>query len=490
MENRPSNTQEQVHAEIKELAGNTLLLLPIYSAHNAAAETLIDDFLARMNMPATPASSTRKRRLVVGSFLAIAQQIKLNTHTKICIIHGRSHWTEYPAVGHTTVTAVREALQAAGLIVKVEGTGRQYFYSDDEERSVPVNVGTVYEVSEDVLNHPRLLDTYWLQIGLKPVQVKAFETTPQTYARKQRGGERAKLTRLQIKAKCKDSTEKFSKPYGKSKTGVETLNAYWRQHPLALQDHRELRIFVGSCSRVFHNGSMQEGGRYYSSLTNVAKPVRYKATIDGEPVVEVDINACQPTLFSGLMNKRMNVSEKWGDLYTEVINNLNMPILEMLEVEDTQEDQRNKMKHVVLELIGTGNPHKSHPAKDCDYTFSDNTIFGLSEYHVYRNAILDTLPALTLLNDTDNKGSASISYHEAEIMTQTLHSLMAQDIPAYSLHDAVIVKEKDEIVAAEVYRNTFRSYIEQKTDGAVSLLPAASIEKAGMKKFRLTGSYT
>ena len=142
-----------------------------------------------------------------------------------------------------------------------------------------------------------------------------------------------------------------------------------------------------------------------------------------------------------------------------------------------------------MELIGTGNPHKSNPAKDCAYTFSDNIIFGLSEYLVYRDAILDTLPALTLLNDTDNKGSASISYHEAEIMTQTLHSLMAQDIPAYSLHDAVIVKEKDEIVAAEVYRNTFRSYIEQKTDGAVSLLPAASIEKAGMKKFRLTGSY-
>ena len=490
MSDKQISTKEQVEEEVKALSGNSLLLLPIYSAHSAEAEALIDDLLASMNMPTATAVSTAKRRLVVGSLLAIAQQLKLSEQTCICINHGKSHWSEYPAVGHTTVTAVREALLAAGAISKVEGTGRQYFYFDEKGRSIPLGVGTVYEVSEDVLDHPQLLDADWLQTGRSLVEVKVYETNSQTVVRKKKGGKRTKLTGKQIQAACDNDVASFSRPYGKSKTGVQALNRYWQQHPLALRNSTGLRLFVGSCTRKFHNGSMQEGGRYYGSYSYVHKSLRHKATIDGEPVVEVDINACQPTLFSGLQNKRMNVSETWSDLYTEVIANLNFPMLELLEVEDTADLQRKKMKQVVLELIGTGNPNKTYPAKDCDYTFAENAGFGLSEYHVYRIAILETLPAMTLLNSTDNKGSASISYHEAEIMTQTLHKLMAQDIPAYSLHDAVMVKEKDGIVAAEVYRNTFRSYIEQKTGGAVRLLPAASIEREGIKKLRLTGSYS
>lgn len=490
MDNRQVSTKEQVQEEVRALSGDSLPLLPIYFAYNAEAEALIDDLLARMNMPVATPASTAKRRLVVGSFLAIAQQLKLNEYDCICINHGRSHWSKFPAVGHTTVAAVREALIAAGAISKVEGTGRQYFYYDEQGLSIPVGVGTVYEVSEDVLDHPKLLDADWLQTVTSLVEVKVFETDTQTYARRHKGEKRAKLTDNQIKAACKNNVASFSKPYGKSITGIKALNAYWRKHPLALQDHRGLRIFVGACTRKFHNGSMYEGGRYYGSYSYIDKSVRYKATIDGEPVVEVDINACHPTLFSGLQNKRMNVSETWSDLYTEVIANLNFPMLELLEVEDTADLQRKKMKQVVLELLGTGNPNKTDPAKDNKYTYAENAGFGLFEYHVYRNAILETFPALTLLNKEDNNFAASISYHEAEIMTQTLHTLMAQDVPAYSLHDAVIVKEKDEIVAAEIYRNTFRSYIEQKTAGAVSLLPAASIEREGTKKLRLAGSYS
>lgn len=487
-------TQEQINKDVKELREGSLLLRPIYCAHDTAAETLVNDLLTRLSMPeAASASTDNKRRLVVASFLAIAQQLKLNESTRLCIIHGKDHWADYPAVGHTIIADVRKALEAAQVITKVTGTGRQYFYLNSKGRSVPVSVGTIYDVADDVLGNPLLEETSWLQTGMKRVQVKAFETPSQTYARKAKGDARKTLTRSQFKAhaiKAKDAAGLWT-PFVSCEREVERLNTYWRKHPLALEDHRGLRVFVGSCRRVFHNGSMNEGGRYYGSYNQgLNKQFRYQATIDGEPVVEVDINACQPTLFSGLQNKRMNVSETWRDLYMEVVNSLNLSVLELLEAEDTAELQRKKMKQVVLELIGTGNPNKTHPAKDCLYTFSDNIAFGLSEYNVYRNAILDTLPALTSLNDTNNKGAAAISFHESEIMTQTLHTLMHQDVPAYSLHDAVIVKEKDEIVAAEVYRNTFRGYIEEKTDGAVNLLPAVSVEKAGVSRFKLAGGYS
>ena len=47
------------------------------------------------------------------------------------------------------------------------------------------------------------------------------------------------------------------------------------------------------------------GGRYYGAWTNLESWERLQSTIDGEPIVSIDLNASQPTLFSSLMGMKM-----------------------------------------------------------------------------------------------------------------------------------------------------------------------------------------
>ena len=63
-------------------------------------------------------------------------------------------------------------------------------------------------------------------------------------------------------------------------------------------------------------------GRYYTCLTNMHNEIRKELRIDGEPVVEVDISAAQPTMLGLLLRKRYpNVKSAWlehcekGDFY-------------------------------------------------------------------------------------------------------------------------------------------------------------------------------
>lgn len=78
-------------------------------------------------------------------------------------------------------------------------------------------------------------------------------------------------------------------------------------------------------------------------------------------------------------------------------------------------------------------------------------------------------------------------------MQQTLVALMALDIPAYPVHDCVLVKQADQDQAVETYRSVIRDYVlaynrkENKT--AVNILVPVSIEKVDTEKVRLSGSY-
>ena len=63
-------------------------------------------------------------------------------------------------------------------------------------------------------------------------------------------------------------------------------------------------------------------GRYYTCLTNMHNEIRKELCIDGEPVVEVDISAAQPTMLGLLLRERYpNVKSAWlehcekGDFY-------------------------------------------------------------------------------------------------------------------------------------------------------------------------------
>ena len=278
----------------------------------------------------------------------------------------------------------------------------------------------------------------------------------------------------------------FGRAYSVASKDVKSLNTFWRQHPLALPPlGNHAQQYTSCATRIYHDGAMDSGGRYYSSYTNFNTQFRLQSKIDGEEIVEIDINASQPTLFSSLMGMRIEVGKTWKDLYTEIIaSNENLKGLD--EPDDLK---RKKLKQVAVEIIGTGNPTKIAPAATGDLIFSDK----FDEYGWYRNQLIRSVPALNLLNQNYLNGSGFVSYHEAEIMAATLTALMDLGIVAYPMHDCLILKKSNKDIGVETYRKTINEYIlshcKSNNRQEISIIVPVSIEELGKDKIRLQGSY-
>jgi hypothetical protein len=263
---------------------------------------------------------------------------------------------------------------------------------------------------------------------------------------------------------------------------VESLNTFWREHPLALpQIGNGVRGYAACATRVFHDGALDRGGRYYGAWTTLNSEYRLQSTIDGEPLAEIDLNASQPTLFSSMLGMRMDVGNMWKDLYAVVADHVD---LTDIDVEDDNTTKRNKLKQVTVELIGTGNAFKRQEAEQGRFTFKDG------EYARYRNALTKVVPALHQLNDDYYNGSGFISFHEAQMMMLTLHKLKDMGVVAYPVHDCLLVKDKEVDTALNVYRETIRGYIKEYGHGSVDILVPVSVERSGKEKQRVVGLYS
>ena len=97
----------------------------------------------------------------------------------------------------------------------------------------------------------------------------------------------------------------------------------------------------------------------------------------------------------------------------------------------------------------------------------------------FRDQLVATVPAFNDLKPRYYKkgqldgyinGTGFLSYHESEMMLSTLERLMSEDIPAYSVHDSLIVKVSDATTTAKVFRQTIHDYCKQLT-GIEVLVP-------------------
>ena len=205
--------------------------------------------------------------------------------------------------------------------------------------------------------------------------------------------------------------------------------------------------------------------------------------IDGEPVIEVDLNASQLTLLSALTSQPMRCGDTWQDAYQVVVAQLSEGSAVKLA--------RDKVKQVIVELIGTGNPNKANPAEDKDSPF-DNSKSSTEEFKRIRDLALDIYPALHRLNKK-LRSSAELSFHEANIITKTMLRLKAIGVPSYSMHDGLIVKQSDGDVTVNTFRDVYNGYVttyqKKRKLNVLNIQIALSIEGLNVPKRRLSGCY-
>ena len=188
----------------------------------------------------------------------------------------------------------------------------------------------------------------------------------------------------------------------------------------------------------------------------------------------------------------MNVGDTWTDVYTAVV--------ERLDAGEERSLLRKMVKQVIVEMLGSGNCNRTGPASTKPpknpLKLDDVQLFFEGDYskrmylQIQREA-LEVFPALRQLSKRNDFNF--VSYHEAEILTLTLLKLKEMGVPAYGVHDCVVVKQSDKYTAVETYRSVIRDYVvkHQKANNhpILNIEVGLTIEELNKDKVKLTGCY-
>jgi hypothetical protein len=437
---------------------------PIYRC-DATAEKLLDHLGLTFQKPAY-----QERALVVaGSFLFAAKQIFEENWsnaqpTHLGWPHNANYWSKYPAVGGKIIKSVRDALEECQLIRKIPETGKSVF---DDDGNKLKDIATLYSIDLRLYREFRLLDATYSDPHKTAANVSAEENYNTKKNRKDAKLPSPKL----IDKQCRNL---FRGDWAKAKKRIERINAFYTENPLVLPSG----FRCSSVTRTFSEGRLDAGGRLYGAYSNSSQEDRIRSTIDGEAVCEIDMRASQPTLLSILLG--YNFGTNWGDVYSL------LPIVQNASDPADRAVKRDQVKLVIAELIGVGNGHKMNPSEELIAEGIEEFLF----LEISQDA-RSSIPALTEMKAKGITGNGYLTFHESEIVIKTIEELIALRIPAYSVHDSIIVRDTDQKEAIRVLRETWSSYCISEGDlnGTAMIYPSLSITDKNMSETNIDGYF-
>jgi hypothetical protein len=196
--------------------------------------------------------------------------------------------------------------------------------------------------------------------------------------------------------------------------------------------------------RLFHEGDVegfdfQWGGRIYGvgdyNYQNMKKSERPNLKIDGEPIVEIDINASYLSILHGISG---------------------YPLPERDDLYDIGGIDRTIVKAWVSSTIGHHCFHTRWP-KNAIQEIEDAGIDKPKEMTMtsLQPVILHHFPMLADW-PSGRVTWANLMFTESEIIIGTMLELMrSYSIPCFSVHDSIIVKKKDQQIAMETLGSQF-----------------------------------
>jgi hypothetical protein len=221
---------------------------------------------------------------------------------------------------------------------------------------------------------------------------------------------------------------------------VTELNEFFSKYTLEGGTHRGYR-------RIFNLGSevgyrWNKGGRLYSAgeenYQMLPADERVQMRIDGELVKELDIRASFLTILYVQCGQTLDLST---DPY------------------EVQGIERDVVKQWVVMTLGNGTYHRSWP-KDFKDMFLKKTGDELQKVYpirTVRDAVLSRHPVITKCQN-HQLDIFDLMYLEAEAMVRAMLQLKrAYGIPSLTVHDSIIVRERDVCAAAEAVTRSFQS---------------------------------
>ena len=459
------------------------VVTPKWLPFDKVTDEYVSTIIREASWPTTK-SKAIKYQVVTASFLKAVQEVYFSTvhqghnndGTYLGVRFKGEAWSLYPFVGKDIYKKVVLYFLDHFKAVKVAGSGSSNLVLGEDGKWSSDPLMSMYKL--DFSRFPDWLpEAKFIEIGLPTIKINKAESRGQRERRK-------KLDKAKPYYKTTEAQHLFNDAYRASESRLQSLNKYWQQHPLVMQDGHA----AACATRVYHDGRMDAGGRLYGAWTNKGKDangikIRLYSTIDGEPVCELDVKASQPTLFSSLLGYRLGGlknGDTWSDVYSEMSSlwatNISWSHHDPL-IDQTEQIKRNRptSKDVVMALIGTGQSMKSNMTDE----IKNKHRLTKQGWLYFKEALNQTLPALEMLEPRYDRsgqitgylnGSGFLSHHESEMMMLTLERLMDLGIPAYPVHDCLIVKVKDSKVASQVFRETISDYC-YKMSGLKVLVP-------------------
>ena len=443
---------------------------PEWMPFNETAHKLCDDMITRYEFQSSGRIGKRYR-LVMASFLYVLARLPVRTPSGkpdkplyVGISRHAAAWSAYPMVGKDINLRVLDKLVLEGVLVKVEGSGSRQFTRDDETSRISANpVMTMYDVDHSKLDLSDLKEARYVQVGKATLKVNVAEDRLQREYRKGRDLKKPVLSPTVI-------TDVFGDTLKPAQERVQALNDLWSDHPLVLPSGHA----AACATRVFHDGRHDAGGRFYGLWTHLPGDYRLQSTIDGEPICQIDISGSQPTLLSALLGIKFNYIpevETWYDVYTQLTNLWHHGVtsddvyaaLDDANLPDPFKRPRVIAKRVIMEMIGTGNASKEKPSQQLIM----DTGITQYEWDHFSERLIGAIPALKKLEPRyDSKGCLTgyingpgfLSFHESEMVLATIEKLHSLAVPAYPMHDCLIVKETDVVKSVKIFQETVGEY--------------------------------
>jgi hypothetical protein len=195
-----------------------------------------------------------------------------------------------------------------------------------------------------------------------------------------------------------------------------------------------------SLTRIF-SVTMTSGGRLYGDYQLRPERERLSWTIDGEPVCEIDLKASHVAIMAALYRHPTQLPQ---DPYRAI------------EWVGDDPSMRKAAKTLVQCMIHADGRHPSRfPKIDGPQSFRDKYGFGDRTVHELCPAIVDVMPFL----DGSPSLTMALQFLEAEIIIDAIMRLQNLDIPAYPIHDSLLVKQSDEEKVIAVLQRVLREHL-------------------------------
>ena len=227
----------------------------------------------------------------------------------------------------------------------------------------------------------------------------------------------------------------------------EENEALLRRYNLFMAEHRWAK--KGPTTRAFSK-SMERAGRLHNAFQNIVNrrvPIRTSTLLDGSPIAEPDFSCNHLRMASKLVGEDLS-----DDPYSDIVR----------AIGGDESTDRNMAKKFVTVCIGATSPKQKGGLMVKCSKANNSTPIPIPTFRAMLEATETLFPWVNKEKIFFNDAGARMQKLEGEIGLRMFKWALDEEVPMLSVHDAYVVKEKDEDRTKERMNKEWKEVIKKE----------------------------